>query len=267
MANQQPRRHEYVGFEDESGTTWMFDLSFLLSNWTCIFGSTCKGVLTEDATSMVEGCCSYGAHFADADDRKDTKVAIQRLTADTWEKKAVTKAAGGPLMKNEDGVWVTRLVDDTCCFLNSEDFHYGAGCALHLGALLSRERPMDWKPDVCWQVPLRLQGETDDLGHDTFTLREWKRRDWGVGGEEFHWWCTETHEAFVGQEPVYLALADEIIELVGEEPYTWLCNFVDSQAFDRNYVHPSGAGHSTGQPVELLARPLRPSPAKQGRQG
>ena len=54
------------------------------------------------------------------------------------------------------------------------------------------ERPIDWKPDVCWQLPLRLQEHTDDHGHVTSTLREWKRRDWGEGGHEFHWWCTDS---------------------------------------------------------------------------
>ena len=47
-------------------------------------------------------------------------------------------------------------------------------------------------------------------------LREWKRRDWGEGGAEFHWWCTEDPEAFVGHRPVYEELRDEIVELVGE---------------------------------------------------
>jgi hypothetical protein len=78
---------------------------------------------------------------------------------------------------------------------------------------------MDWKPDVCWQVPLRLEEHVDDNGHVTSTLREWKRRDWGEGGHEFHWWCTETGEAFVGDDVVYRSLRDEIIELIGADVY------------------------------------------------
>ncbi len=58
---------------------------------------------------------------------------------------------------------------------------------------------MDWKPDVCWQLPLRLEEKVDDNDHITKVLREWKRRDWGEGGFEFHWWCTEAPDAFVGQ--------------------------------------------------------------------
>ncbi len=60
---------------------------------------------------------------------------------------------------------------------------------------------MDWKPLVCWQVPIRLEHSTDESGHVTSRLREWKRRDWGEGGSEFGWWCTEEPDAFVGSEP------------------------------------------------------------------
>ena len=55
--------------------------------------------------------------------------------------------------------------------------------------------------------------------HVTYTLREWKRRDWGPGGDEFHWWCTESPEAFRGSSRVVDELRDEIVELVGVRPY------------------------------------------------
>ena len=64
----------------------------------------------------------------------------------------------------------------------------GVGCALHIAALDAGERPLEWKPEVCWQVPLRLEHSTDEAGHLTSLLREWKRRDWGVGCTDFGWW-------------------------------------------------------------------------------
>ncbi len=66
---------------------------------------------------------------------------------------------------------------------------------------------------------MRLEHHTDENGHVTSRLREWKRRDWGDGGAEFHWWCTEAPEAFSGDAPVYLSSRDEIVELVGEAIY------------------------------------------------
>lgn len=219
---EAPIRTEWISFEDDDSNVWLFDVSFMLSGWNCIFGSGCQGVLTEDATDMVQGCCSYGAHFADAEDRKVVREAAKRLTEAEWQFRAETKAAGGPITRNDDGAWVTAQIDDACCFLNRPGFDGGVGCALHLGALHADERPLDWKPDVCWQVPLRLVTSTDEHGQITYTLRDWKRRDWGEGGDDFHWWCTESPSAFGGVEPVYRYMRDEIIELVGAEPYAWL---------------------------------------------
>ena len=87
---------------------------------------------------------------------------------------------------NEDGETTTTLADDACIFLNRPDFPGGAGCALHAAALRRGESFLDWKPEVCWQAPMRRVDETDTYGHVTSTVREWKRRDWGPGGLEFH---------------------------------------------------------------------------------
>ncbi len=231
--------HDWISFDEADGTTWMFDATFLMSSWTCIFGNGCKGVLTEDATEQSQGCCSYGAHFADGEDRTTVRKAAKRLTADEWQFKAKSKRLGGPLAKNDEGEWTTRLVDDACIFLNRPDFHAGAGCALHVGALHADERPMDWKPDVCWQLPLRLTHNTDDHGNVTNSLAEWRRRDWGDGGDEFHWWCTDTPDAFVGKRRVYQELRDEIIELVGADQYAWLVEHLESRPATHVLPHPT----------------------------
>ena len=42
--------------------------TFLTSNWTCIFGNGCQGVLTGPAPELVQGCCSYGAHLVNKKD-------------------------------------------------------------------------------------------------------------------------------------------------------------------------------------------------------
>ena len=220
---------EWLSYEDGDGTTWLFDASFLASDWTCIFGCGCQGVLTEPAPELAQGCCSYGAHFADGADRKKVRSSAARLRPDQWQLRKVAKAAGGPIAKNETGDWATLVVDDACVFLNRPGFDGGIGCALHAAALEAGERPMDWKPDVCWQVPLRLVSTTDENGRVTNTLREWHRRDWGEGGEEFAWWCTDTTDAFVGERPAYRELHDEIAALVGDEAGDWLAAQLDGR--------------------------------------
>ncbi len=231
--------HDWVSFTDDDGDVWMFDATFLTSRWTCIFGRGCKGVLVEDATELSQGCCSYGAHFADAADRMRVRAAAAQLTAQQWQNKGAARRQGGAITKNEDGEWVTRLIDGACAFLNGPGFVGGAGCALHRAALDTGERPLDWKPEVCWQLPLRLVTNTDENDRTTHTLREWERRDWGDGGLEFHWWCTDSPEAFVGHRPVYEELADEIREMVGDEPFRWFVEHVGSRPRSQFLPHPA----------------------------
>ena len=220
MASPPPDLHEYVTFDaPDEQRTLAFDVTFLTSSWTCIYGRGCQGVLTADATDMEQGCCSYGAHLVDEDDANAVLGAADRLTDEQWQHRRLAVRRGGPIRRNRNGTLVTRLVGDACIFLNRPGFPGGAGCALHRGALDAGERPLDWKPDVCWQLPLRLVEATDDAGQVTSTLREWKRRDWGAGGHDFHWWCTDAPDAFVGGAPVYETLRDEIVELVGKWAY------------------------------------------------
>ena len=221
-------RHEWLSFDDpDEDRTWVFDVTFLMSDWTCIFGRGCQGVLTAPAPELAHGCCSYGAHFVDDDDVAAVQKFAKRLSKQQWQFKA--RAAKGFLKVHKDGTRTTKLVDGACIFLNRPGFGTGAGCALHQAALVVDERPLDWKPDVCWQLPLRLQEHVDEYGHVTSTLREWKRRDWGEGGAEFHWWCTDAPDAFVGRRPVYREMADEITELTGAAVYRLLTAELDGR--------------------------------------
>jgi hypothetical protein len=207
-------RHEWLSFEDpEEDRTWLFDLTFLLSRWTCIFGRGCQGVLTEPAPELVQGCCSYGAHFTDDDDRARTEAAAATLTPEQWQFAKVGRKKG--FVQQQDGAWTTLLHEDACVFLNRPGFPGGAGCAFHQVAVDRGLPHMALKPDVCWQLPLRRVDSTDEVGHVTSTLREWKRRDWSEGGFEFAWWCTDGPDAFVGDRTVLSEMGNEISAMVG----------------------------------------------------
>lgn len=230
--------HEWYSFEHD-GDTYLFDVTFLTSHYTCIYGAGCPGILPEPAPEYERGCCSFGAHFVDKEDRKRTEALAERLTDDEWQFRRRAARLGGPVYRNEHREWVTRTVDGACIFLNRPGWPAGAGCALHQAALRREERPLDWKPAVCWQVPMRLEQRDDELGHTTWVLREWKRRDWGEGGADFGWWCTDDPLAFVGSEPVYRSCRDEIVELVGEEPYDKLLAHLESRPSVRFLPHPA----------------------------
>lgn len=230
--------HEWLSF-DLDGETYQFDVTFLASNWTCIFGQGCPGVLTGPVPELEQGCCSYGAHFTDKDDRQRVARLADTLGPNEWQFRAESDAAGGPIHKNDEGAWATRLHDDACIFLNRPGFASGPGCALHQAAVTRGERFMDWKPDVCWQLPLRLEQKVDENEHTTNVLREWKRRDWGEGGADFHWWCTDDDAAFIGHRPVYEELHDEIVAMVGESALLSFVAQVERRASEQVLPHPA----------------------------
>jgi hypothetical protein len=58
------------------------DLTWLTSNWTCIYGDGCKGVF---ANRPNDGCCTEGAMYSDADDEARTLKAAEFLTPDMWQ--------------------------------------------------------------------------------------------------------------------------------------------------------------------------------------
>ena len=220
---------EWVSFEDPAEErTWVFDVTFLLSRWSCIFGQGCQGVLTGPAPELVQGCCSYGAHFTGPEDEARVEEAAASLGPEHWQFRREGRRRG-VVKTNQAGERVTRMVQGACVFLNRPGFPGGAGCALHQAALARDERPMDLKPDVCWQLPLRRDDRDEGNGRVTSTVTEWGRSHWGPGGAEFHWWCTEAPEAFAGRDPVYRAMAGELAGLVGEEVYRRLAEYLDER--------------------------------------
>lgn len=241
-----PDLHEWVSFVVDD-VTYLFDVTFLASNWSCAWSHGCPGVRTQPAPELREGCCSYGAHFIDDGDRDRVGRQAARLPVELWQHRpdevadafTVDPQATGDDQTGSEPAAVTRIVDDACIFLNRPGFEGGAGCALHLGAVANGESPVAWKPDVCWQLPLRFEERRDDNGHLTRVLRQWDRRDWGEGGAEFHWWCTETDLAFSGHVPVYESMRSEIVELVGERAYGHLVDHLDACPASQLVAHPA----------------------------
>ncbi len=221
--------HEWFSFDDdERERTWLFDVTFLESNWQCIFGHGCQGVLTGPSPELVQGCCSYGAHFTDEQDRRRVERAAKRLTEDQWQFRS--RGRDGTTRVKRNGEIVTRLVKGACIFLNRPDFHRGPGCALHVMALDNDESYIPLKPDVCWQVPLRREDEVLDDGHVITRISQWDRRHWGAGGEEFHWWCTEAPEAFSGRTRVIDSMREELVTMVGQDVYDTLLHYLNQRA-------------------------------------
>ncbi len=218
---------------DRGDTVWRFEREFLTSNWTCLFGNGCKGILVEEAVELNQGCCSLGAHFGDGPAGENEAMQVQAyaamLTPDNFQYFDVahdSSSTPGALDIYGDAARThTRVVDGACIFLNRPGFDGGEGCALHIAALESDESPTEWKPSVCWQLPLRIDWEEVDADTETATVRRWRRADWSKHGETMAWCCTERSEggeAFSGSAQVVDSLRDELTALAGDEVYVEL---------------------------------------------
>ena len=218
---------------DHGDTVWRFEREFITSNWTCLFGNGCKGILQENATELNQGCCSLGAHFGDGPAGQNEAMQVQAYAAmlspanfQFFKTAHDPDSARGTLsIYGDDERTHTRVVDGACIFLNRPGFDGGEGCALHIAALESDESPTEWKPSVCWQLPLRIDWEEADADTETATVRRWGRTDWSKHGETMAWCCTEQSEggeAYCGTEQVIDSLSEELTALAGDEVYVEL---------------------------------------------
>ena len=245
------------------------DLTWLTSRWTCIFGAgprgsegCCPGIYE---SSPDAGCCTLGAHFADDDDHGRVAQAVERLTPERWARHPDGPDPLPPLPgrhegsgeawteTDDDGELKTRALDGACVFHNPRGFEGGYGCALHGLALAEGVEPVDLKPDVCWQLPLRRQFRDVDRGDgSTYTevqIGEYVRAGWGPGGHDLDWYCSSNTEAHVGTEPVYLSNRAELVALMGEAGYAELARQCEDHLHSGSVnVHPA---------TELAQRPGR----------
>ena len=137
----------FAEFPDPADPEQLFrcDLTWLTSYWACIFGQGCPGIYADRPD---DGCCTLGAHFADAADERRVAKAVGQLTPAQWQHRAEGRRNGwaeyedlAQVRAGEKPDRKTRIVDGACIFLNRPGFPGGAGCALHL---LARDtgRPM-----------------------------------------------------------------------------------------------------------------------------
>jgi hypothetical protein len=203
---------------DDGETVWRFDGDFLRSNWTCIWGRGCQGILARPAPELGEGCCSIGAHL---DDVEAPNISALAATLDPTVFEHHADAIDGGIFSDASRS-NTRVVDGACIFLNRPGFPGGAGCALHVAALRADEPALEWKPSVCWQLPIKVDWAAGPDGREVASVHRWTRADWGEQGEEMAWCCTEGDLAYVGDHPVIDSLREELTEIVGVDVYVEL---------------------------------------------
>jgi len=232
----------FVEFTDPADGSAQFrcDITWLTSRWLCVFGQGCQGIV---AGRPDDGCCSLGAHFSDKDDRLRVEKAAKNLTSQLWQFHAEGKR-DGIIEKDEEGSKQTRVVDDACIFLNRPGFAGGEGCALHNLALETGQQPLELKPDVCWQLPIRRSFDEFELPDGTkqsvVVISEFDRRGWGPGGHDLNWYCSGNTEAHVGPDPVYVSERGTLIALMGEPAYAVLVEHCEAHLAAVAAVGPAG---------------------------
>ncbi len=192
---------------ESDDTTWHFDRGFLESNWRCLWGRGCQGILAEPSEHLQQGCCSVGAELDGEAEAMNLAALAATLTPERFQFHDEARTGG---IFSDDRRVNTRLVDDACIFLNRPGFTGGAGCALHLSALDAGESPIDWKPSVCWQLPIKVEWADRGDGGEIATVRRWRRSDWGDDEDHMVWWCTEAPEAYSGDGAVIDTMGEEL---------------------------------------------------------
>ncbi|MSO60252.1 MAG: hypothetical protein EXQ63_07995 [Ilumatobacteraceae bacterium] len=206
---------------DAGDTVWRFDTDFLQSRWTCIWGRGCKGIESEVNTENGRGCCSLGAELDGIDEALNLSAAAAMTPQHLFEHHAEAALHG---VFADDSKTATRVVDGACIFLNRPGFAGGAGCSLQLAAAYFDEPIAQWKPSVCWQLPVKVDWEMGDDDVEVATVRGWTRQDWGDHGSKMAWCCTESADAYIGEEPVVDSLRQELTHIVGQAVYVRLKN-------------------------------------------
>ena len=246
----------FVEFADPADASQVFrcDLTWLTSRYHCIFGQGCQGIYS---TSPDTGCCTLGAHFSDKDDEKRVAGFVDQLTDDVWQhkpRKGKELKRADWIELDEDGERKTRTLEidgqQACIFHNRADFappngQGGAGCALHALALRQGRHPLETKPDVCWQLPIRRTFRTVELQDGTsyteVSIAEYDRRGWGPGGHDLDWYCSGNTEAHNAPEPLYVGSEAELVELMGRAAYDELVSHCEAHLASRSAlaIHPA----------------------------
>lgn len=252
-ALDHPREWVEFAHPEDPARVIRADLTWLLSRWQCIYGAGCHGI---EHGLPDAGCCALGAHFSDKQDEKRVRAAVRRLNRGTWQhhRRAFADYTTVTELHGEPATRTASRPDGACIFLNDDDFPGGGGCALHGQALRDGVHPLDYKPAVCWQVPMtgdeQLVERADETEVIITTVGEYDRRRWGAGGHSMPWWCSSSPEAHTADTPLYLRYRDELRALLGEAAHRALEGICDARA-----AHPLIAEH----PATAAARRRDPA--------
>lgn len=214
---------EFIAEVDGAEIHYRLNLSWLMSNWQCQYGS-CPGVLSTGANTDI-ACCQVGVDFNSMADFNEVKQAVKQLTAEDCDRINEVRSKGwytkhipeGRKMQYPKG---TKVVDGACIFANRTGGPAGKpGCALHHLATRTGQKTWHTKPDICWQIPMVMQvayyedHTAVEVSGSTAAAWGWKSNEYPAIG----YWCTETPDAYNAVWPVFRTWDEVLAYSFGEK--------------------------------------------------
>lgn len=250
--------------DEEAEYTVRVHMTFLMSNWTCIFGSGCPGMFGKQSSTYPDdvGCCVDSFYFADEDEVGFVEGQMAKLTDADWDsnlRKHVEKHGFVNQIASGEDTWDAkgRVHDGGCVFQNRNNGSVGKpGCAFHWLAERTGDAHVDTMPAVCWQLPLRINEEDDETGV-LVTIHPWNVSEWSKSGWEYDdrssfcsWWCVDSPDAYVGKVPVYKGMEQELRRMLKDRPYELVVAAIEKRkALGFQYPPMPGAVINEGRPL------------------
>jgi hypothetical protein len=214
---------------DDPDRQYRVNVSFMLSNYECIFGQGCPGSLNKHP-SPDYGCCERGVTFIDEDDFAHVEDMVGQLTADDCDNIDHVRNRGWFLASRSGKPYKTRKIAGLCIFGNRTGGAAGkSGCAFHHLAARQGKHHTETKPFICWSVPLNFSQEEPEEpgGRDTTIVSAFTADAWGGtdddeeadGRGHLGWWCIDTPDAYRGARPVYRSMEHELRKGMGDAAY------------------------------------------------
>jgi hypothetical protein len=214
---------------DDPSRQFRVNVSFLLSNYRCIYGCGCPGLLNRHADADV-ACCERGVTFIDQDDFEHVAEMVDLLTADDCDNVEHVRGRGWYLASKSGKPYKTRKVGAGCIFANRTGGPAGkAGCAFHHLAERLGRHPSETKPFICWTLPINFSDEEpiEPGGARTTIVSAFTADAWGGtddadepdGRGHMGYWCVDTPDAYSGEQPVYRSMEVEFRKEMGDAAY------------------------------------------------
>jgi hypothetical protein len=248
---------------DDPDRQYRVNVSFLLSNYTCIYGCGCQGLLNR-RVDPAGACCERGVTFIDDDDFAHVSRMVEDLTEEDCDNLVHVRARGWYQMSKSGRPYKTRKVGGACIFANRGDGPAGKpGCAFHHSAARQGKHPSETKPFICWSLPLNFSEEEPEEpgGPTTKIVSAFTADAWGGTNDDeepdgrghMGFWCIDTPDAYRGARPVYRSMEVELRKELGDAVYERLVELLD--AIDRPRYPMPGQLVNGGRPlIPLLVK-------------